>query len=222
METNHLRNCLLGVLKGRIHQAHLLCGKKEDLVAELELLTDVFVAYGYPYHIVSQTIKESCKAEFFKSLSENNFDHKKEDQYFDVIHAPYVKDFSEKLQRDLNRMQVGFVMKRGKILNSELCKLKQQSPPDEKKNVMYEISCKTCGKKYIGETSQRFAKRKYQHKLDVRNCVTTNGIYQHLKHNKEHQIDWEGAIFIDKDFLLFSFPSFLNVWKLLDRHALNL
>ena len=29
--------------------------------------------------------------------------------------------------------------------------------------------------------------------------VSTNGIYNHLKHNKKHQIDWDGAVFIDRE-----------------------
>ena len=41
--------------------------------------------------------------------------------------------------------------------------------------------------------------RKEQHTRDVKNKVSTNGIYNYLKHNKKHQIDWEGAVFIDRE-----------------------
>jgi len=37
---------LLGVLKGLIHQAHVLCDLKEDLLEELALLKNVFISYG--------------------------------------------------------------------------------------------------------------------------------------------------------------------------------
>ena len=33
----------------------------------------------------------------------------------------------------------------------------------------------------------------------MKNKVSTNGIYNHLKHNKKHQIDWDGAVFIDRE-----------------------
>jgi hypothetical protein len=35
--------------------------------------------------------------------------------------------------------------------------------------------------------------------LDIRNSITTNGIYQHVKANKKHEIDWENAAFVDKE-----------------------
>ena len=36
---------------------------------------------------------------------------KKEREYYDVIHAPYVEGLSEAIQRDLRKLQVGFTMK---------------------------------------------------------------------------------------------------------------
>ena len=53
--------------------------------------------------------------------------------------------------------------------------------------------------KNIGETGQQFHTRKQQHQRDVKNRVSTNGIYNHLKHNKKHKIDWDGAVFIDRE-----------------------
>jgi hypothetical protein len=188
----------LGVLKGLIHRAHLLCDIKKDLIDELELLQDVFISNGYPPHIVQKTIRESWKSEFIKSFAENK-DALAEDKYFDVIHAPYVQKFSENLQKDLNRIQIGFVMKQGRTLYSELCNLKQKTSSEEKKNVVYSIKCKTCDKEYIGETGQKFTQRKYQHQMDVKNGVATNGIFQHLKKNKGHKIDWDKTRFLDRE-----------------------
>ena len=66
--SNHPKNCLLRVLKGLIHRAHTLCDMKEDLIDELELLHDVFIAHGYPEHLVRRTIQESWSKEFMKSI----------------------------------------------------------------------------------------------------------------------------------------------------------
>ena len=44
--SNHPKNMLLGVLKGLIHRAHVLCDLKEDLLEELALLKNVFISYG--------------------------------------------------------------------------------------------------------------------------------------------------------------------------------
>ena len=121
------------------------------------------------------------------------------DEYFNVLHAPYIQDFSEKLQKDLRKLVIGFVMKKGETLKTKLCKLKPTTEKEDKKDVDNIICCQTCGMKYIGETSQQFKNRKYQHQSDVENKNKNNGIYCHLKHNKKQKIAWEEAIFVDTD-----------------------
>ena len=108
----------------------------------------------------------------------------KNDQYFNVLHAPYIQGFSEKLQKDLRKLGIGFVMKKGETLKTKLCKLKPKTEKEDKKDVDYIISCQTCGMKYIGETSQQFKNRKYQHQKDVENKNKNNGIYCPMKENK--------------------------------------
>ena len=49
------KNLLLGVMKGLIHRAHVLCDEKQDLLDELSLLRDVLIANGYPEKLVKDT-----------------------------------------------------------------------------------------------------------------------------------------------------------------------
>ena len=125
--------------------------------------------------------------------------NKKDEDYLNVLHAPYIQEFSEKIQKELSKLDIGFVMKKGKTLQSELCKLKPKRSKEKCKNVVYCIECKTCQKNCIGETGQQFVKRKYQHKQAVKNRVETNGIFQHYKMYKKHKIDWETNVFIDQE-----------------------
>jgi len=189
----------LEVLKGLIHRAHLLRDLKEDLLDELNLLRDVFVSNKYPYKLVNKTVNESWSVELKKCISEEFGEKSENHEYFEVLHAPYVRGFTERLQKELNKFGVGFVVKKGTTLASLLCKLKQKPEKEDKKDIDYIINCKSCEMKYIGETGQQFRTRKEQHKRDVKNKVSTNGIYNHLKHNKKHQIDWDGAVFIDRE-----------------------
>jgi len=55
-------------------------------------------------------------------------------------------------------------MKKGETLKTKLCKMKPKVEKEDKKDVDYIISCQTCQMKYLGETSQQFKDRKYQHK----------------------------------------------------------
>ena len=58
-DSNHPKNMLLGMLKGLIHRAHVLCDLKEDLIEELDVLKNVFISKGYPEHLVFKTLRES-------------------------------------------------------------------------------------------------------------------------------------------------------------------
>ena len=104
-----------------------------------------------------------------------------------------------RMQRELRKMNINFVFRKGNTLYNEICKLKLPRPRDESKNVVYVIKCRTCDTPYIGESCQTFKARRSQHKSDVRRRVKTNGIYQHLKANRRHKIDWEDASFLDKE-----------------------
>ena len=172
---------------------------KEYLLDELNLLRAVFVSNGYPYGLVNRTINESWSSELKKWATENFEQRDDNNEYFEVLHAPYVQGFTERLQKELKTFGIVFVMKKGTTLASVLCKLKQKTGKEEKKNIDYIIKCKTCDMKYVGETGQLFHTRKQQHQRDVKSRVSTNGIYNHLKHNKKHKIAWDDAVFIDRE-----------------------
>ena len=103
------------------------------------------------------------------------------------------------MQRKLRKFNIGYVPKRGETLYTHLCKLKQRVELEDRKNVVYAVECKTCGIPYVGETGQHYCDRRRQHQVDVRNKKTTNGISEHLKHNQDHEINWEKIIFLDKE-----------------------
>ena len=66
--SNHPKNLLLGVMKGLIHRAHILCDEKEDLMEELCLLRDVFILNGYPVKLVKETLEKSWEVETLKTV----------------------------------------------------------------------------------------------------------------------------------------------------------
>ena len=63
---------------------------------------------------------------------------------------------------------------------------------ERKKEVVYEVACKDCDQKYIGETKRTMKERLTEHKYVVRRGDEKNGIAVHA--NKfNHSIDWESA-----------------------------
>ena len=84
---------LLGVLKGLIHRAHVICDLKEDLLEELDLLKDVFIGNGYPEHLVTKTLNESWPRETLKAVLkgvQQDVEVENQKDFFEVLHAPYV------------------------------------------------------------------------------------------------------------------------------------
>ena len=102
---------MLGVLKGLIHRAHVLCDKKEDLLEELELLKNVFISNRYPEKLVLKTLKESWAKETLKAVLKGaNQEVKVEklkDSYFEVLHAPYEKVFLRGYKEDYEDFMLG-------------------------------------------------------------------------------------------------------------------
>jgi hypothetical protein len=162
----------------------------------------LFISNGYPEKLVLKTIEKSWESETLKAaLSETGavVENNERKDIFDVFHAPYVEGFSEGLQKKLKKLGIGFVPKKGITLYNHLCQLKQKKSNDQQKDDVYSIKCASCKMRYIGETSQFFGKRKYQHTNAVKRKVETNGIYCHLKSNKEHMINWDKVIFLDHE-----------------------
>ena len=99
-------------MKGLIHRAHVLCHEKQDLLDELSLLRDVFIANGYPERLVKETLEKSWEVETLKAVLvgvQQEVRPVQQTDYFAALHAPYIKDFSESLQRKLKSFQIGYV-----------------------------------------------------------------------------------------------------------------
>ena len=111
---------------------------------ELNLLKDVFIANGYPEKLVSETIKQSWESETLKAMINEAGDIVvgEEDEYYDVLYAPYLQGFTEGLQKKLRKLNVGYVPQKGRRIYDLLCHLKPKIPKEEIKDVIYAIPCK--------------------------------------------------------------------------------
>ena len=103
----------------------------------------------------------------------------------------YIAGFTEKVAKDLRVVNVGVTFQKGRTIFNSICKLKPLKHPDEKKNLIYCLGCKSCDQHYIGETQQLFSSRKYQHEYAIRHKKSTNGLAQHLMINKNIRLTGE-------------------------------
>ena len=143
--------------------------------------------------MVLRTIKESWAQETLKAALkgiQQDVEAEKNGDYCEVLHAPYVKGFSEGLQRKLRKVNIGFVPKRGETLYTGLCKLKQKVCFEDCKDVVSSVPCAECGLRCLGETGQHFCERRKQHERDIKNRKTTNGFYEHSRGKVRDKPDW--------------------------------
>ena len=74
-----------------------------------------------------------------------------------------------------------------------LIEVKQKTPMDRKRNVVYDVPCRDCQLAYIGQTTRRtMKKRMTEHKYDVKTGDPKNGIAVHVQ-KTQHSIDWGAA-----------------------------
>ena len=116
--SNHPRDMLLGVLKRANSSSSCIMRFERASLEELALLRHVFFSNGYPEKLVVKTLEELWATEMLEAVligieQEARAEGKKE--YFEVLHAPYVKAFSEGLGRKLTRLGIGFVPKKVEI-----------------------------------------------------------------------------------------------------------
>lgn len=163
-----------------------------DLQEELELISNTFIANGYPpekVDFVVNTYKPEEKEKDCDSKCAEN------EEVYDTLCIPYVKGTSEHLERALKKHKVRVIYKKGKTVGALLCNNKARKP--DRKNVIYKGKCKTCGMIYIGETAQWLHTRVDQHKQCCKKKDEKNGFALHLKQYPDHEIDWENFEVID-------------------------
>ena len=75
---------------------------------------------GYPLKLVMRTIEDSWKTETKKTVMremQQSFDEEEQkEEYFEVLHTPYINGFTERLQKKLKPFNIGFVHKKSETI----------------------------------------------------------------------------------------------------------
>ena len=104
----------------------------------------------------------------------------------------YVRGESEKLEKVCAPLGVKTIFRPQKTWRSMLMQVKQKTPMEKKRNVVYEVPCRDCQLTYIGETKRTLKKRMTEHKCAVKTGDPRNGIAVHVQ-KTQHSIDWGTA-----------------------------
>ena len=103
-----------------------------------------------------------------------------------------MKGLSKKVERVCALLGIKAAFKPVKILKQALMKVKTRISDERKRCIVYEVPCKGCDKRYIGETKRILKVRLGEHKQAVKRGDPKSGIAVHA-HESQHAIDGEGA-----------------------------
>jgi len=97
----------------------------------------------------------------------------------------------EEIKRKLKQFDVEIVASNYENLRNLLTNVKDKTPLEQTKGVIYKLCCKDCSAVYVGESGQRATTRLYRHNLAERNFDSSH--YPLVEHciNECHAINWE-------------------------------
>ena len=189
--SNHHPRIKFGIVQCLKHRAKKICSE-ETVETELELLSKVFVANGYPQKKVRELMnKEDKKIKRDPSVNDSEVEGKKL-----LLVLPYIQGLSERIARTCHQLNVRTAFTSRPTLRNLLVDVKGKPPSESRLGVVYSIPC-NCGRVYIGETSRSLDVRRSEHKRAVKSMDSKNAIAVHIIENMDHQIQWEDSRVIE-------------------------
>ena len=122
------------------NRAHQLCDDSHKQ-AELHHLEEVFIANGYPGRTVKKTLSSTTK------IREKDTEEDSAKPMF----LSYVRGVSEKLEKVCAPLGVKTIFRPQQTLRSKLMQVRQRTPKEKKRNIVYEVPCRDCQLTYIGD-----------------------------------------------------------------------
>ena len=183
--SHHHPRMVTGVLRCMRDRANRICDSTSK-TTELQLLQEVFQANGFPEGLVRKTLSQKPSLPPVESPSPPDVEPPK------ILRLPYVRGVSEVIERVCAPLGLKAAFKPMRTLRQCLMRVKTTTPQDRRKGVVYEVPCKECDKRYIGETKRTLKVRLGEHKQAVKRGDPKNGIAVHT-HVSNHTIDWDEA-----------------------------
>ena len=108
-----------------------------------------------------------------------------------IVTLPYVKYITERIQRILSELTIRVSVRPVKTLKQILSKPKDRIPMEKRTGVVYQIPCKDCNAKYIGETGRSLETRLKEHKASVRLAKCESSALADHANSLSHDVTWE-------------------------------
>jgi hypothetical protein len=182
-KSNHHLEHKRSVVRTLLHRANNLITEDKDKRSEILHIQEALTANDYPswtMNIPQRQAKQSDQRKINNSQGPS-------------IGIPYIRGLSETLGRTFKKHGITMFHKPVNTLKANLVRPKDKTTKEKKSGVIYQITCSTCLKQYIGETARPLGKRLEEHKK-----LSSSAIKEHID-NTGHIINWQNTKILDRE-----------------------
>ena len=177
--SNHSEKIKKATFSSMFLRALRICSP-EFLDNEFETIFRISEKLKYPNYFIECSLQKAKKT-FYSVTAREPFDHN------NLLVLPY-SDSMKHVPRFCKTFNINVVFRFSNTLKNKLIK----NSPSICNGCIYEIPCKDCNCKYIGQSGKGLATRINQHKGCIRRGETSNALFLH-RNNYNHAIDWDRA-----------------------------
>ena len=158
----HSNNIKTNIIMNFVLRAYKVCDP-EFIDAELSHIRSVFNKLCYPSYFIDKAFSKARK-KIYNPQSQNNKGNNH--NFLSIPFHPNLLEISNKINRSANG-NVNIIFNYNNTVRKMLVHNKTQD--NNKKEVgVYEIPCKDCNEKYLGESGRSLETRKDEHKKSLR------------------------------------------------------
>ena len=180
--SHHPLNQKLSIARTLYSRANNIISDENKKIQEFRHVSDILKSNGFPSHKHSFSFKTNSVAS-----------QKSYQQFQGFATIPYVQGISGSIKRILAEVGIRVAMKPDFTLSSFFRKPKDPIDFEEKRGLVYQISCRDCDAIYIGKTGRSVKTRKREHVRAVRDFDPEgSALCQHVL-EYDHAIDWKNV-----------------------------
>lgn len=188
--SNHSMSIKINFIKQMKNRINTICHEKFKY-KNLKILENLLTDNDYPRGMVRKLLYNKV-VEIKKPPDRQN-----NETNFGVL--PYYDNLTDRLIKIFHEEQIKVAKKSIKSVGSLFSNLKDRIPKMMQSNVVYKLTCDTCSKVYVGQTSQWLKSRLALHKSDIKKGVDRCALAGHVKENKNHVINFDNAVILEKE-----------------------
>ena len=177
--SNHSEQVKKATFSSMFLRALSICSP-EYIDEEFDKIFSIAEKLRYPRYFIECSLRKAQRT-FYSELAREPFDN------HNLIVLPY-SDTLKDVPKFCKNFNINVVFRFSNTLKNILVK----NSPKVSDGCIYEVPCKDCNCKYLGQSSKGLATRIKQHKYYVRTGQTSSGLFMHMN-NFNHAIDWNNA-----------------------------